>query len=108
MYHPRIIESKLTEFAAKNGWMPERRSLEAVNELKSEIAAITETRSNQKNTYITIKQSLTSARMKEIKRKIENEQVMCAVDQQYWATRYAFICNAEGEIFKYIPRKSQQ
>lgn len=108
MYSERIIEQKLSDFAAKNGWMPRQLTISEVDELKSEVAAITTTKSNQKNTYITISKSLSTARQREIRRKIENEQVMCAMDQQYWATRYAFICNAEGEIFKYAPRASQK
>jgi len=44
----------------------------------------------------------------EIRRWIENEQVLCGFDSGYWETRYAYVCNEEGQIYKYQPRMSQR
>ena len=52
--------------------------------------------------------SITEKRQKEIKRWIENEQALCALDANYWETRYAFVCDEKGQIYKYQPRLSQR
>ena len=51
---------------------------------------------------------ITERRKAEIKHWIENEQFLCFADANYWMSRYGWICNEAGEIFRFSPRKSQE
>lgn len=51
---------------------------------------------------------LTDNQKRRLRRWIENEQILCSVDEHYWATRYAFICDEKGDIFQFNPRVSQE
>jgi len=65
-------------------------------------------RSNQKNSYIEASKKLTQTRQKEIRQWIQNEQVLCSLDSNYFESRYAMICNEKGEIFQFSNRQSQE
>lgn len=38
---------------------------------------------------------------------VRNERALCFSDCMYFQTRYCYICDEEGKIFRYSPRKSQ-
>ncbi|PWT73825.1 MAG: hypothetical protein C5B60_07690 [Chloroflexi bacterium] len=50
----------------------------------------------------------TEKRMREIRRWIENEQILCTFDSNYFETRYAFICDEQGEVHRFANRRSQE
>jgi hypothetical protein len=88
--------------------MPVRHSIEQVQEFVEYIKSITTIESNQRSTYFTLKAQLTQHRAKQIRRWIENEQVMCALDAGYFEDRYAWVIDHRGEIYKFRNRKAQQ
>lgn len=51
---------------------------------------------------------ITQKRANEIRRWIENEQALCSLDSNYFETRYAWICDEKGDIFKFQNRKAQE
>lgn len=108
MYAARLINQKIHVFSVRNGWEPVYHSIEQVKEFKAYIETITVSDSNSKTTHIDLNRRLTAQRLREIKRWIQNEQILCSVDESYFATRYAFICDEKGEIFQFRPRKSQE
>jgi len=108
MYSLKVTEHKLDEFEITEGWRPVYHSVEQVNEFKAYIEAITKVDSNTRNSYITITKKLTGNRQDEIRRWIQNEQLLCSFDSGYFESRYAYICNEKAEIFKFQNRKSQE
>jgi hypothetical protein len=107
MYSPRVVEANLDAFEAAERWRPVYHSLDQVLEFKSYIDSITKVDSNIRNSYVTITRKLTARRQKEIRRWVENEQVLCSLDSGYFERIYAYICDEKGEIFKFLNRKSQ-
>ncbi len=89
-------------------WRPEPHSIDDINLFKKRVDGWTSIETNSRNSYVRINQNLTSGQQAHIRRWIENEQLMCTVDFMYWATRYAYICNEKGEIYKFHPRVSQE
>ncbi len=83
VYSQKVILEKLVEFERENGWMPEYHSLEWVEEFKAYIDSITSVNANSRNTYISIKNKLTKDRADQIRRWIQNEQVLCSIDAGY-------------------------
>jgi hypothetical protein len=108
MYSPKIISANLEEFARHEGWIPAYHSIEQIQEFCEYIDSITKKDVNQKNTHIELNRQLTAKRAKEIRRWIENEQVLCMFDSNYFESRYAYICNEKGDIYKFVNRKSQE
>jgi len=110
MYSPKIVAQVLDDFDAREGWRPIAHSVSEVEEFNEYIASIVKIERNQVNRYIDFREGLqiTERRKKEIMHWIENEQFMCFADANYWKTRYGWICNEAGDIFKFKPRKSQQ
>ncbi len=108
MYSRRIIDKKLDTFERLNLWRPTPHSLRELAAFKDTINKITTIEANSKNSYVRINRRLTPAQSAHITRWIQNEQIMCTADFMYWATRYAYICNEKGEIYKFQPRKSQE
>ena len=72
------------------------------------INSITRSDSNTKTSIISVTARLTEKRQREIRRWIENEQVLCGLDSNYWESRYAFVCDEKGQIFKFANRRSQE
>jgi hypothetical protein len=107
MYSPRVIEQQLDEFASKEGWMPQYHTLEQVLEFKEFIGKIVKTETNQRSSYFTLAANLTQDRAKKIRRWIENEQVLCMLDSTYFESRYAYVIDHRGEVFKFQNRKAQ-
>ena len=107
MYSQKVIDFNLEEFAAREKWMPERHSLEWVNEFKAYIESITSMESNSKTSYVSLAKNLTEKRKKEIRQHVINEQVLCGLDSSYFESRYAYICDEQGQIYKFKNRMSQ-
>lgn len=108
MYAKSVILRNLDEFAKRNGWMPEPHSIAQVEEFKEYVQRVTKADSNTRNTYIDLTVKLTKNRADQIKRFIENEQAMCILDSSYWESRYAWICNEKGDIFKFKNNRAQE
>jgi len=107
LYSERIILANLDEFAAREGWMPVYHTFAQVEEFKQYINSITKMESNTRTSYISLTKTISQRRQEEIKRWIENEQVLCALDSGYWESRYAYVCDEKGQIFKFKNRASQ-
>ncbi len=109
MYSERVILRNLDEFAAHEGWMPVYHSLGQVEEFKHYIDTITGVaESNSRSSYIALTKPITEKRRQEIWRWIENEQALCGLDSGYFESRYAYVCDEKGRIFKFQNRLSQQ
>ena len=108
MYAKKIIERKLEKFAARQGWMPQYHTVDQIHEFKSYVDSITAIERNTRNAYVRITRMLKENQMRRLHRWIENEQVLCSIDQHYWATRYAFIIDEKNDVFQFEPRKSQE
>jgi hypothetical protein len=108
MYARRIIESKRQAFARRHHWEPVYHSLAQVDEFKNYVKSITKIESNSKHMYIDLSKRLTQSRLDEIQNWVQNEQILCSIDESYWVTRYAYICDEKGEIFRFRPRQSQE
>jgi len=108
VYSPRLTAAKLKAFVELNHWEPVPHTIEQIKEFTAYLAAITTTDQNSKNGYIRITKRLTEERLSEIKRFIQNEQILCTVDEGYWSERYAYICDEKGDIFQFKNRKSQE
>jgi len=108
VYSPRIIQAKLKAFTEKSGWEPVYHTIAQVHEFTAYLDTLISKESNQKSTYIRVTKQLTDKRKNEIRRWIENEQVLCSCDENYWATHYAYICDEKGDILQFSPRRSQE
>ena len=108
MYSEKVTEVHLEEFAAENGWMPIRHSLEEVSEFKERINSLIKIESNSKSSWIKEVRPMTERLRREIYRWIENEQVLCSLDSLYWETRFAWVCDEKAQIHKFQPRLSQR
>lgn len=108
MYSERIVLRNLDEFAALEGWMPVYHSLEQVQEFKQYIDSLVKIESNSRSSYVTLQRPITQKRQKEIWRWIENEQALCGLDSGYFESRYAWVCDEKGQIFKFQNRLSQK
>lgn len=108
MYSEKIIVASIEEFASRENWMPVYHSYDEVLEFTEYIKSLTKVESNSKNSYLTVTKQITAKRAAEIKHWIENEQCLCALDANYWETRYAWVCSEKGDIYKYQPRLSQR
>jgi hypothetical protein len=110
MYSRKTIDKHLNYFSASEGWEPVYHSLAEVQDFIEYMKKITykDDSSNSKNTYIRVKSGLTEKRIQEVQRFIQNEKVLCRLDSNYWESRYAYVCNEKGEIYKFQNRLSQQ
>lgn len=64
--------------------------------------------SNNQRSYVEFNRKLTEKELRRIKRWIQNEQLLCSFDSEYFETRYAYICDEKGDISKFSNRKSQE
>ena len=110
MYSSRIIEQKLTAFEARNVWRPVYHSIDQIKEFTAYIQSVTKIQSNSKNGagYVYLTRRLSEKGLSEINHWIQNEQILCTLDFDYFSTRYAFICDEKGEILQFSPRVSQE
>jgi len=108
MYSEKVILRNLDEFAAREGWMPVYHTFEQVEEFKKYIDSIVKIESNSRSSYIELTRTITEKRRQEIWRWIENEQALCGLDSSYFETRYAWVCDEKGQIYKFNNRLSQE
>lgn len=108
MYAQRIIDQKLSNFRNSEGWEPTYHTIDEIKEFSAYIESITKTDSNSKHSYVNITKSMTEARVQEVRRWIQNEQILCSFDSNYFETHYAFVCDEKGEIFQFKNRQSQE
>ena len=108
IYSERVVLSKLDNFAAKHGWMPQPHTDAEISEFKETVDKITETTSNSKSASVELARPVSQRMAEEIYRFAENEQVMCGLDNNYWEARYAMVCDEQGRISKFKNRKSQE
>ena len=108
MYSEKRILKNLDSFASREGWMPVAHSLDQVNEFIEYIKKITTISTNARSSNIQLKANLTQQRAKDIRRWVENEQAMCAMDSSYFESRYAWVIDHRGEVFKFQNRKAQK
>lgn len=108
MYSQRIILQNLDEFAARERWTPVPHSVAQIEEFKAYIDSIIKTEERGRGLRVDLIKEITQKRANEIRRWIENEQVLCALDSNYFETRYAWICDEKGDIFKFQNRKAQE
>jgi len=107
VYSQRVILNNLEEFASREGWCPVPHTFDEVQEFKEYINGLTKMESNTRSSYISLVRPITEKRRQEIKRWIENEQVLCGLDSGYWERNYAYVCSEKGQIFKFKNRMSQ-
>ncbi len=108
MYSKSVISRNLDALEAKNGWRPVYHTLQQVEEFKTYVENICKADVTARNIHVTINKNLTRSRQKEIQRFVQNEQLLCAADSNYFEDRYCWICDEKGEIFKFKNRKSQE
>lgn len=100
MYSQRIILENVDQFEAQEGWRPVYHTLDEVRGFTAYIESLTKMESNSRSSYISLLRPITEKRKQEIKRWIQNEQVLCSLDCNYWETRYAWVCcPAEAPIW---------
>lgn len=108
MYSPKIIHRNIDNFAAREGWCPVEHSVGEIEDFKDYISKITKTDRTGRNIRVQLNREITQRRADEIRRFIENEQVLCMYNSFYFEDRYAFVCDEKGDIFKFTNRKSQE
>lgn len=101
MYSEKIILQKLERFQAKYGWLPIRHSLSDVIEMNAYIKSLNEIGKDGLPYFDEAK--LTP----KLKRWIDNERAMCAIDCAYYLTRYHFI-SADNQIMRFTFRSGQR
>src|SRR6202789_2294756 len=108
MYSKRVVSENIEKAAKVLGWMPTPSTIEEVDELKKYIESIVTIESNSRNSYVNLSGEITQVQADDIRRRIENEQIMCSMDSSYWESRVAFVKNENGEIVRFKNRKSQE
>ena len=108
MYSERIVIANLAEFSRREKWTPVYHTIEQIQEFTEYVQSITDSNAAGRNLHISLKRAITQKRAQEIRRWIENEQILCCFDSNYFETRYAYVCNEAGEIFKFKNRKAQE
>jgi hypothetical protein len=108
VYAQRLIAEKLARFREREKWEPVYHTIAEVHEFKAYVDSITHADTNAKNSYFRIIKRLTEREMRAIRRWIQNEQILCTIDSNYWETRYAYICDEKGEIYQFQNRRSQE
>lgn len=108
MYSSKVVAKNIEKFASQEGWTPVAHSVEEVDEFKEYVNSIIKTESNSKSIYVTLAKPISKKRADEVQRFITNEQVMCAVDSNYWESRYVYIADERGSVVRFKNRKSQE
>jgi len=108
MYAERLIIAKLERAAAKLRWDPVYHSIDQVAEFKEYVRSITTIESNSRNSYVRLTRRLTDSQQKTLKMWIQNEQIICMCDAEYFLTRYCYITDEKGDIFQFHWRMSQK
>jgi hypothetical protein len=101
MYSERRILEKLDRFTKKYGWTPVRHSIEEVEKVNAYFKTLN-TIGKDGAAYFDDEQW--TPRLKEW---VQNERAMCAIDCEYFLTRYYFIA-ADNEIKRFTFRSGQR
>jgi hypothetical protein len=108
MYSPRIVLSNIEEYERLYKKTLVYHSYAEVQNFSKYIDSIVKIESNSKSSSVELSKKISASRQREIREWIENEQALCGLDAMYWCTRYAWVCDEQGQIFKFMPRRSQQ
>jgi len=108
MYAQRLIEKKLRQYHMANGWEPKYHSLAEVDEFIAYVRKITKVDQTSRRMTFDMATNLKPARIRWIQRFVENEQILCICDAEYFKSRYAYICDEGGQILRFSPRQSQR
>jgi hypothetical protein len=84
-----------------------RHTLGQVQEFTAYIKSITKIESNSKGSWIDSVASMTEKRRQEIRRWVQNEQVLCGLDYHYWRDNYSYVVDEGGQVKKFANRRSQ-
>lgn len=88
--------------------MPKPYSIGEVEEFKEHIDKITKRDMTGRNLRIELNREISQRHAEQIRRFIENEQLMCMFSSEYYEDRYAYICDEKGDIYKFSNRKAQE
>lgn len=108
MYSNRVVLDRLQQFEAENKWLPTYHTYDEILDFTKYIEGLIKKDSNSKGGWITHVRRISTSRQKEIERWIQNEQVLCSLDSNYWDKNYAWVCDEKGQMFKFKNRKSQE
>lgn len=108
MYSQKIINANLEEFERENKWLPVYHSYDEVLEFSKHVDSLIKIESNSKSSYINLVRKVTAKHQQQIRQWIQNEQALCCLDSNYWESRYAWVCDEKGQMFKFRNRKSQE
>lgn len=109
MYSQSIIRSNVEEFERREGWSPIPHTFEEVQDFTAYLKTVySVVGGNSKSTELEVTKKLTTKRAAEIRRWVENEQALCAMDYKYWERNYAYVVDEKGTINKFTCRKSQE
>lgn len=108
IYSQKIILQNLAAWEEKYKWMPIPHSPDEIAEFNERIKKIVDYESTARTASATLLAPVTERLAKEIWHWVENEQVLCALDYNYWESRYAMVCDEQGRITKFKNRKSQE
>jgi hypothetical protein len=100
MYSQPVIDEKLKIAGMYLGWTPVLHSIDEVDRFNEHMKTLLEETDNRD---IVLRRELTK---KEVW-WIRNERAICRADAMYFKTRYAWICDEEGNVLRYMPRVGQ-
>lgn len=101
MYAQSRVLEKMSRFKDKYGWLPEYHSIEEVDKVNEYFTTLY-TKGSDGEEYFDDK-SWTP----KLKRWVENERALCAMDFEYYLTRYHYIA-AKNDIFRFAFRGGQR
>jgi len=101
MYAESKILEKLDRFKEKYGWMPEQHSVEEVDRVNDFFKSLYVLDKNGEEYFDD------SQWTPRLKRWVENERALCAMDFEYYVTRYHYIA-AKNDIFRFKFRGGQR
>ncbi len=101
MFAEAIVLAKLAKFRAKYGWVPKRHSIREVEAATAYIESLYATNAKGE-TFID-----TSKWTQNLSRFVENERALCAMDCEYFLTRYYKIA-ANNDIIRFSLRAGQR
>ena len=101
MYAESKVLEKLARFRDKYGWIPSYHSVEEVDKVTAHIQSLAEKDSNGDLVWDD------STFSSKLKRWIQNERTLCALDASYFLTRYYYI-SADNQIIRFTYRSGQK
>jgi len=107
VYSPKIIQQNLEAFDAREGWYPVEHSFKQIQGFDEHVKSLTVTEERGSNRYTSLSQEISAHHGKQIRRFVQNEQVMCMYNFGYFEDRFAYVCDEKGEIFKFKNRLGQ-